>query len=294
MLKRFFSLIKPGIIFGNVITVAGGFCLASRGQVNWGLFISTLIGLSLIVACGCVFNNVIDRDIDKLMERTKHRVVATGLISEKIALVYAVFLGVLGSCLLYWQTNLLTLLIALAGLFFYVVVYSLALKRNSVYGTLVGSISGAVPPVVGYCAVSNSFDLGALILFVILILWQMPHSYAIAIYRSSDYAAAGIPVLPLKKGIHVTKIHMLIYVIAFNLATLLLFWCGYTGAIYFIVAAVIAVIWLRLSLRGFRARDDKRWARKMFGFSIIAITLLALAMSIDTRLPHPPRLIGNR
>ena len=112
MIREFYSVTKPGIIFGNLITVAGGFFLASRGNIDFKLFIATLIGISLIIASGCVFNNYIDRDIDKLMERTKNRVLVQGLISAKAALIYAVILMLIGIIILSWQTNLLTVTIA--------------------------------------------------------------------------------------------------------------------------------------------------------------------------------------
>jgi protoheme IX farnesyltransferase len=161
------------------------------------------------VASGCVFNNCIDRDIDLKMERTKNRVLVQGLISLKLALVYATVLGVAGLCLLYGGQPVGGLF-AVIGFVIYVGFYSLYLKRKSVHGTLVGSLSGAMPPVIGYVAVSNSFDMAALTLLVMFSLWQMPHSYAIAIFRFNDYLAASIPVLPVKRGIEVAKKHILL------------------------------------------------------------------------------------
>ena len=283
MIKKFISITKPGIIFGNLITVAGGFGLASQGKYNLSLFLATLMGISLIIAAGCVFNNVIDRDIDSLMERTKNRVMVKGHLSAKVALFYGFILSLLGVFFLYHWANLLTVIVALIGLFFYVVVYSLWFKRNSIYGTLIGSISGSIPPVVGYCAVSNKFDLGALILFALLSVWQMPHSYAIAIFRFNDYSSAGIPVLPVKKGIQVAKRNMLLYVVVFAIVSSLLSFCGYTGKYYLIVALAVGLWWVRLAASGFRAKsNDVSWARKMFGFSIIAIMLLSLMMALNS------------
>lgn len=281
MIKKFFSATKPGIIFGNAITVAGGFCLGSRGNLHFGLFLATLIGISLIIASGCVFNNYIDRDIDKLMERTKNRVLVKGLISPPVALIYATALSILGAGLLYWQTNLLTVVIALTGLFVYVVVYSLWFKRNSIYGTLIGSISGAIPPVVGYCAVTNRLDLGAALLFLILSLWQMPHSFAIAIYRLKDYSTASISILPVKKGVYTTKVNMFYYTIGFVFAALLLAIFGYTGWIYFITIGLAGIFWVRLARKGFTAQDDRIWARKMFLYSILIIMLFSIMASFD-------------
>lgn len=282
LIKRFFSLTKPGIIFGNLITTAGGFFLASRGSINYVTLLCSMLGISLVVACGCVLNNIIDRDIDKLMERTKKRVLVLGLISARAAFIYSLILGILGFFILYIGTNTLSLVIAFIGLLVYVGVYSLWLKRYSIYGTLVGSISGAVPPVVGYCSVSNHFDAGALVLFFILSIWQIPHSYAIAIYRFNDYTNANIPVLPVRKGIFYTKIQMILYVVSFVAATFMLTLLHYTGYAYLLVAAVLGVFWIRLSFLGFSTRDDKKWARKSFAFSIICITILSIMMSINT------------
>ncbi len=228
MFKAYYQLTKPGIIYGNAITTVAGFFLASKGHFNLGLFLAALIGISLVIASGCVFNNYIDKDLDATMERTKNRALVTGAISVRGAIVFGAILGLLGLATLGLLTNTLTAEIALLGLFFYVVLYSLA-KRRSVYGTIVGSISGAVPPVVGYCAVTGRFDLGALILFLILVFWQMPHFYAIAIFRQQDYTAAGLPVLPVVKGLRTTKIHILFYILAFTIAAAALYIFKFAG-----------------------------------------------------------------
>ncbi|WP_296262211.1 MULTISPECIES: heme o synthase [unclassified Pseudomonas] len=280
-LKHFIQITKPGIIFGNVLSVAGGFFLASKGHVDFGLFLVAMIGTSLVVASGCVFNNCIDRDIDLKMERTKNRVLVQGLVSLKLALAYATVLGVIGVGLLYFKANALAALFAVIGFVIYVGFYSLYLKRKSVHGTLVGSLSGAMPPVIGYVAVSNSFDLAALTLLVMFSLWQMPHSYAIAIFRFNDYLAASIPVLPVKRGIRVAKRHILIYILAFLLATLMLTFGGYAGLNYLAVAAAMGMYWLYMAWTGYKAKDDIVWARKLFVFSIFTITALSVAMSLD-------------
>jgi protoheme IX farnesyltransferase len=181
----------------------------------------TLIGLSFVIASSCVFNNYIDRHVDAKMARTKKRALATGEISIKNALIFGILLGLIGGSLLLIYTNLLTFFIAFAGFLIYVFPYSFGKYRTS-YGTLIGSIAGAAPPLVGYCAVSNHFDLGALILFLIVVFWQMPHFYAIALYRFNDYSRAGIPVLPVKKGAYVTKMHMVLYTVAFIIAAVML------------------------------------------------------------------------
>ena len=285
MIKQYLQVTKPGIIFGNLISVVGGFLLASKGVIDYPLFLATLIGVSLVVASGCVFNNYIDRDIDRVMERTKNRVLVKGLIDPKVSLIYASVLGIAGMLLLYVAANPLAMMLAVIGFVIYVGVYSLYMKRKSVYGTLIGSLSGAAPPVIGYCAVTGQFDMGALILLLIFSLWQMPHSYAIAIFRFKDYQAANIPVLPVIKGISVTKNHITLYILAFMVATLMLTLSGYAGYKYLVVAAAVSVWWLGMALRGYKATNDSVWARKLFVFSIIAITSLSVMMSVDFNVP---------
>lgn len=292
MIKQYLQVTKPGIIFGNLISVIGGFLLASKGSIDLSLFFIALTGVSLVVASGCVFNNVIDRDIDQKMERTRNRVLVKGLISTKISLGYAVLLGIAGFALLYFGANPLAMWLAVMGFVVYVGVYSLYMKRHSVYGTLIGSLSGAAPPVIGYCAVTNQFDAGALILLAIFSLWQMPHSYAIAIFRFKDYQVANIPVLPVVKGISVAKNHITIYILAFMVATLMLTLGGYAGYKYLIVAASVSLWWLGMALSGYKSENDDRvWARKLFVFSIVAITALSVMMSVDFMGPTSKDLL---
>ena len=286
-IKRYLLVTKPGIIMGNLISVAGGFFLAARGSVDILLLLEALIGLSLVVASGCVINNCIDRDIDSRMQRTRNRVTVTGEISLRAALWHGVVLGVLGFSILA-LTNAVAVLFAALGYLVYVGFYSLWLKRGSVYGTLVGSLSGAVPPVVGYCAVSGQFDAGAAILLLMFSLWQMPHSYAIAIFRYADYEAANIPVLPVVHGISRAKMHIVLYILAFGLATVLLTALGYAGYGFLAVACATSLWWLGMALRGWALGvDDNGWARQVFLFSIVTITSLSVAMATDFQTAAP-------
>jgi heme o synthase len=275
--KNYCLLMKPGIIMGNIVTTAGGFALASKGTFDFRLFIATLVGLALIIGSACVFNNYIDRDADKKMERTKDRGLATGLISPQGAILFGVCLGLIGALVLYTFTNLITVTIALVGFFVYVILYSFS-KYYSIHGTLIGSVAGAIPPVVGYCAVSNRVDMGALILFVMMVMWQMPHFFAIAIYRLDDYVQAAIPILPVKKGLYQTKIHMILYIVAFMAASLMLTVFHYTNNLYFVVAALLGVSWLWLGITGFKCKDDRVWARQMFVYSLVVVMTLYITI----------------
>jgi protoheme IX farnesyltransferase len=283
-LKTYYQLTKPGIVYGNAITAIGGFLLASGRHIHLITGVSMLIGICLVMASGCVSNNYLDRNIDRRMARTKTRALVQGTVSGRAALTYSAALGIVGALLLALGTNLLTVGLAVGGWVAYVVLYGIG-KRRSVHGTEIGSISGAVPPVVGYCAASGRFDPGALILFAILVCWQMPHFYAIAIYRSKEYAAAGIPILPLKKDLRTTKIRMLIYIVAFILAAASLTITGHAGISYLVVMVLLGLIWLGRGLKGFKAPDDNRWARRLFGFSLIVILLFSVMISLNAWLP---------
>lgn len=283
-IKTYYKLTKPGIIRGNLISATAGFLLASKGDINVLLLVYTLSGIALVIASGCVFNNYLDRNIDEKMSRTKNRAIVIGKVSAKKAIIFASILGVAGITTLYLYTNLVTTFLGLAGLFFYVIVYGYY-KRNSIHGTLVGSISGSLPPVAGYVAVSGSIDLGALILFFVLASWQMPHFYAIAIYRIKDYKAASIPVLPAVKSILTTKNQMVFYMILFAISALFLWFSGYTGLTYLFVMIITSIWWLRIGMRGFKSKDEVKWAKSVFKSSLFVLLIFSFMISIDSFVP---------
>jgi protoheme IX farnesyltransferase len=284
-LRNYWRVAKPGIIFANLISSAGGFCLASRGQIDSPLLAWTLTGTALMVASACVFNNCIDRDIDRKMTRTRHRVLAQGRMSPTVAVIYGTLLGSAGATLLLFRVNGITLVAVLSGFAVYVGLYSLYLKRSSTHAAVVGSLAGAAPPVAGYCAASGRFDLGALLLAAIFSFWQIPHAYAIAVLRREEYAAAGIPVLPVRCGTHTAKKHIVAYVLAFIAGALLLAIGGYVGHHYFAVAAALGLLWLIMALSGFRTTNDRLWARNVYAFSILTIAILSIMMSVDAVNP---------
>lgn len=282
-IKNYYLLTKPGIIYGNALTALGGFFLAAKGEVDLGLLVAMIVGLSLIIAAGCVFNNYIDQDIDHKMDRTKQRALVTGVIGNSQALLFASLLTVLGAIILAVFTNFLTFAVAMVGLISYVAIYT-PLKRRTVYSTLVGAIPGATPPVVGYCAVTNHIDSGALLLFLILVFWQLPHFYAIALYRLNDYRAANLPVLPVVLGIKMTKIQIIGFIIAFTFFSSLLSVFGYTGALYLIIMVGLGLTWLLRALTTMKTRQHSLWGRRVFLFSLIVITSFSLLLSVDSFL----------
>lgn len=283
-LRTYYQLTKPGIIYGNIMTAIAGFLLAAKGHIRLGLLLATLVGTSLVIASACVFNNYIDQGIDKKMSRTKKRALVQGTIRGIYAIVYAICLGVVGFFVLGMYTNGLVVLVGAIAIIDYVVLYGIT-KRTSVYGTIVGSISGAAPIVAGYVAVTDHFDSGAFILFLILALWQMPHFYSIAIYRYNDYKAAGLPVLPVKKGMHIAKIQIMLYIVGLVLAVSSLSYFGYAGYGYLLLAVLACIWWFWFGLRNFIAMEDSKWARKMFLKSLLVILTISFAMGVNSLLP---------
>ncbi len=285
MLKKYLFLTKPGILFGNFVTTLGGYLLATQGSVDFLLLFLTLIGTTLVVASGCVVNNIIDQDIDHKMQRTQNRALVKKTISIPVAFAYAIVLGGIGFSVLWFGVNAYAFLFAVIGFVVYVGFYSLWTKRTTIHQTVIGSISGASPPVIGYTAVSNQFDIAALIIFLGYALWQMPHSWAIAIYRFDDYKNANIPILPVARSIHRTKIESLIYVVLFTIVMNGLYIFGYTNWMYLIILNGLCVYWLYLAVLGFKAENDQLWAKRFFLFSVILITVLSLSFGFTSILP---------
>lgn len=277
---NYYLLTKPGIILGNLITMAAGFFLASRGIFDFWLFLAVALGVTLIIASACVFNNYIDRETDKKMKRTKTRVLATGAINTSNAFIFGIVLVFIGNLILIFYTNWLTVMLTNIGFGIYVVLYSLW-KSRTIYGTAIGSLAGAIPPVIGYCSVSNRFDIGAVILFTVMILWQMPHFFAIAISHLNDYQAAKLPVLPVEKGLFRTKIHMTFYILGFIFMITLLTFFNFTGYSYLTMTVGISLIWLIFCLKGFRTHNDRIWANHMFRISLLVIMTVCSMVFLD-------------
>lgn len=287
MLKSYLSITKPGIIFGNLISVAAGFFLAAKSEpANFLLLLTTLVGVGLVIASGCVVNNIFDRDIDQKMKRTQNRELVMGNINIDAAFVYALVLLLNGTALLFQLVNPLSAVVVLLGYVFYVFFYTMWYKRNSVYGTLVGSISGAVPPLVGYLAVTNYISLEAILLFIMFCLWQMPHSYAIAMFRMQDYRDAGIPVLPVKEGITKAHQHMKAYVVAFSTVAIGLFMLGEAGYEYLAVSAAVCFMWTRVTFQKVNYNNYIQWSKAVFKVSLLVVMSISGVLGLEL-IPLP-------
>lgn len=280
MIKSYWQVVKPGIVFGNLISAAGGFLLAAGGNLHAGLMAATITGIALVIASACVLNNYLDRDLDRRMSRTRDRVMATGIMSPRAAGIYAAILGSIGMIMLWAMAGRLAASVVFGGFVAYVGAYTLVMKRRSVYAPLVGSLAGAAPPLAGYCAASGYFDTGGVILLLIFALWQLPHFYAIAVYHLDDYLAGAIPVLPATRGVDVTRYHIIACIMAYSVSALMLGYFGYAGKTYMAVAAVSCVIWLGMAVV-YRPSEARSWARRLFVYSIVAVCALSITMSLD-------------
>lgn len=281
-IKGYLSITKPGIVFGNLISTAAGFFLAAKSETaDVYLLLNTLLGVAFVVGSGCVINNIYDRDIDKKMSRTKNRALVTGEISLDHAFGYALVLLLAGTFLLYYTTNPLASVVVLLGYIFYVFFYTMWYKRKSVLGTLVGSLSGAVPPFVGYIAVTNYVSLESVLLFTLFCIWQMPHSYAIAMFRMKDYQQAGIPVLPVVEGIYKARTHMISYVILFNLIALGLFIFGHTGYEYLVVSAAVCFMWTRVTFKTINEENYVSWSKAVFKTSLVVVMGFSTVLGVE-------------
>jgi len=278
-LRAYYQLTKPGIVYGNALTVIAGFFLASSFH-SWRMaeLGGVLVGTSLVIASACVINNVIDRRIDIHMERTKKRALVTGEITPPVAIIFGVILGAFGFGMLVLLTNRLTVVLGLIAYAFYVGLYGYS-KRRSEHGTLIGSIPGALPPVAGYTAVTNHVDAGAVILFLMLVFWQMAHFYAIAIYRRDEYAAAGIPILSVTRGKRTVLVQAFLYTIGFLLVSLALSLAGFTGWVYALIMVVTGGWWVVQAGRALQTIPTKldTAARKLF-FASLAVNVVMCSM----------------
>lgn len=283
--RAYYELLKPGVMYGNVLTGAAGFLLAAAGEIDWGVFLATIVGMTCVVGSACALNNYLDQDIDSKMARTLKRPSVTGEVVGWKIVVYALVLGSIGALLLAAWTNWLVVIIGVVGWLTYVYLYGAWSKRQSVHGTIVGSISGAMPIAGGYAAVSGQIDLGLIIAFLAVFFWQFPEFYSIAIYRQKEYAAAGVPVISVVKGVRSTIRQIFVYTILYVLATVALTPLGFTGWLYALIMALFGAHWIYLGVQGFHASKPEKWARRMFRYAMINILVLCVMFSLGPLLP---------
>jgi heme o synthase len=277
----FIALTKPRIIELLLVTTIPTMILAEEGLPSLGLIAATLVGGTLAAGGANAINMYVDRDIDRVMPRTQHRPLVTGMVSPWAALVFAVLLEAAAVVELWLLVNPLSALLALSATLFYVFVYTLWLKRTSTQNIVIGGAAGAVPVLVGWSAVTNGLTWTPIVLFLVVFLWTPPHFWALAIRYAEDYRMAAVPMLPAVESMDVTSRKMLGYTVALWIASLVLVPVAPTGWIYGVAAFVLGGFFV-LSVLGLRRYPSPRRAMRLFRYSITYTTLLFAALAVDT------------
>lgn len=287
MIGSYYQLIKPRVMYGNLITTIAGFLFAANSRIDWVLFIATTVGTALVISSACVINNYLDQDIDALMDRTKSRPLIAGEVSGQGAVIFGAALGIVGLGILIMFTNWLVVAVGVFGWVVYVWLYGALGKRKSVHGTLVGSLSGAAPILAGYVAVTNSLDWTGLLLFAVLFFWQMPEFYAISIYRRREYAKAGIPVSSVIRGVKPTIDQIFVYTVITVACSLLLAFSPLASLTYLCVMLIFGMRWLQIAVEGLviPSIDRETWSRRMFGFSLVVLVVFSVIISVNPYIP---------
>ncbi len=291
IVQSYFQLTKPRIIVLLLITTAGAMWIASEGKVDPLLLLITVFSGALAAASANTINCIYDRDIDYIMERTRSRPLPSGRVSPKDALIFAIALAGIAFTLLYIFANLLAASLAMSGIAVYVGVYTVWLKRSSTLNIVIGGAAGAIPPLVGWAAVTGELSWAAWTLFAIIFVWTPPHFWALALMIKDEYAKVGVPMLPVVEGCESTGRQILAYTILLVPVTMLLVYpLGVMGIVYAIAALVLGIIFIVKAWQLFRNSSDRLTARDVFKYSILYLMLLCIAMGVDS-LPVTERLI---
>ncbi len=282
-LRDYVTLTKPRIMSLLLLTGAAGMFVGAQGAPPLGTFVVTMVGLALACGGASALNHVLDRDIDRLMPRTGDRPVADERIPPSRALEFGLALSAFSFVLLASRVNVLTAVLALVGNLFYVLVYTGWLKRSTPQNIVIGGAAGAIPPLVGWAAVTGQLALPALFLFLIVFFWTPPHFWALALLIKRDYEAARIPMLPVVRGDRETARQILLYSAVLFAVTLLPFAYRTAGVLYLAAAVLLGAAFLRLAWR-LRQETTPARAQVLFHFSLVYLAVLFVAMAIDPLL----------
>jgi protoheme IX farnesyltransferase len=284
--NEYLELTKPRVVALLVFCAVIGMFLAVPGVPPWRALVFGTLGIWLASASAAAFNHLIDQRIDKLMARTAHRPLATGHLAPRQVLVFALALGVLSMLILVLLVNPLTALLTFGGLIGYAVIYTAYLKRATPQNIVIGGLAGAIPPVLGWTAVTGELHAFALQLCLIIFVWTPPHFWALAIFRRDDYSRAQVPMLPVTHGVVYTRWHVLFYTVLLFLVTLLPALTGYSGLIYLGGAAVLGAGFLYYAVRLLNPPDEF-FAMKVFNYSIVYLMALFAFLLADHWLVDP-------
>jgi protoheme IX farnesyltransferase len=278
--RNYLELTKPTIVALMILTSVIGMMLATPGLPGWEPLVYGNLGIALLAAAAAVVNHVVDYKIDTVMARTKKRPVAAGKVSTVDAIVFATVLACIGMAVLMLKVNHLTAWLTLASLVGYAGVYTMFLKRLTPQNIVIGGLAGAMPPLLGWVAVTGQVDANALLLVLIIFAWTPPHFWALAIHRKEEYAKAGIPMLPVTHGNRYTELHIVLYTLILLAVSLLPFVTGMSGIIYLVGALILGLRFLHYAVR-LLIGDDRRVALNTFKYSIVYLMALFVVLLVD-------------
>ena len=278
--RGYLELTKPGVQALLFVSCISGMLIASDFKPPLEVFVFGLLGVSFLAASSAVINHIFDQNIDAKMERTSLRPIVVGAISNKQATIFSIILYVLGSWMLLVYANPLTWVLTTLTFIFYGFIYTRYLKFMTSQNIVIGGLAGAMPPLLGWTAVSNTVEPNALLLVLIVMVWTPPHFWALAVHRVEDYAEASVPMLPVQKGVDFTKQHILLYTVLLFVCSMLPFSVGMFNELYLISAAILGSIFLYFSIRLFRDKTNS-YAMPTFAYSLIYLALLFAAMLLD-------------
>ncbi|HSC98194.1 MAG TPA: heme o synthase [Casimicrobiaceae bacterium] len=278
--RQLLALTKPRVVSLIVFTAVIGMFLAVPGVPPSGRVLFGTLGIALVAGAAAAINCLVEQNIDKLMRRTSWRPLPRGQISSGHTLAFAALIGSVGLGILHTLVNPLTMWLTLGTFFGYAVVYTVLLKPATPQNIVIGGASGAMPPVLGWAAVTGDVSAEALLLFLIIFVWTPPHFWSLALYRRDDYANAKLPMLPVTHGVHYTQVMIVLYTVALVGVTLMPYALKMSGALYLAAAVVLGGMFIRYAVQLYRAYSD-RLARAMFRFSIVYLAALFSALLLD-------------
>lgn len=278
--RDYYEMCKPRVVMLMILTSMVGMFLAVPGMVPFDILILGNLGIALVAGSGAVVNHLIDRKIDAVMRRTSNRPMPQGRVAPKQAALFAAMIGVLGMAIMLIWVNALSAWLTLASFIGYAFIYTGYLKRATPQNIVIGGLSGAMPPLLGWAAVTGTIEPGALILVLIIFAWTPPHFWALAIHRKEEYAKTGIPMLPVTHGEQLTKIHIILYTVILLLVSVMPWLIGMSGLLYLMAAVVLGTGFLAWSLV-LLFKPGRNTAMDTFKYSIIYLMVLFPVLMVD-------------
>ena len=283
-LKALFDLMKPRVMSLVIFTCVVGLLIAPVKVDFWNAFVS-ILAVALGSGAAGVLNMWYEADLDSAMTRTCLRPIPTGKVTKKEALIFGILASVISVTILYLFSNLVATLILVTTILFYVFIYTIWLKQETSQNIVIGGVSGALPPVIGWAIATGNISIESIILFLIIFIWTPSHFWALSLYKMEDYKNANIPMLPVISGVKVTKLNIFVYALLLFPIILAPFFLNYFGIIYLLISGTLAIYYIYICYKLFRAQEsnlEKKIAKQVFGFSILFLFLVFASILIDS------------